>query len=203
MPITDTEYAEDADRIEREYIDPSSTSEDDLEADLRDNDFAEGAIKDIKEWFTTSDDVSDALGEPHSDGVTTREEIEGILDDQSAEIGNTSRKEEIVSEVARDVGAPTPAELRRAQAQAIGGADDVTPEDSSTTVSLIKGPDGEPAAVVGGTSRTGPEAAEEHGVSRYASPQEFADSLSTKPAPDGRRALLYANGDPVGEVSLE
>ncbi|WP_344055346.1 hypothetical protein, partial [Streptomyces thermoalcalitolerans] len=60
MPITDTEYAEDADRIEREYIDPSSTSEDDLEADLRDNDFAEGAIKDIKEWFTTSDDVSDA-----------------------------------------------------------------------------------------------------------------------------------------------
>lgn len=199
----DTEYEEDARRIEREYVDPTATTEAEIENELRNADFAEDAVEDIKDWILNTEDVGGPALDPHSDGVTTREQIEQAVEQADSVGFSESRKDSVTSEIAQDVGAPTESELRGAQARAIGGADDVTPEGTTTTVSLIRGTDGEPAAVVGGTSRTGPEAAEEFGVDHYSSPQEFSDSMSVQAAPDGSRGLLYANGNAVEEVSLE
>lgn len=196
----DTEYGEDAKRIEREYVSPDSTSPEEIEEDLENADFANP--DEVADWILSEEDVGGPTLDPHSDGVTTREEVESAVEQADGVGYSESRREAVTDSLSSEIGAPTESELRGAQARAIGGADDVTPEDSSTTVSLVRDQNGEPAAVVGGTSRSGPEAAEEYGVDHYSSPQEFSDSMSVKPAPDGSRGLLYADGNAVGEVDL-
>ena len=199
----DTEYGEDAQRIERDYVRPTSTDPDEIEADLENADFANP--EEIAEWILSSEDVGGEALEPHSQGVTTREQIESDVEQADGVGYSESRKDAVTSEIARDVGAPSESELRQAQLEAVTQADQVTPEGGSTGVSVIKGPEGEPVAAVGGGSRAGPQVADEQGVPHYSSPQQFNDSMTAKPAPDGSRALLYTNdgADAVGEVSLE
>jgi len=202
MAFDDSDYDEDAKRIASDYVSPDSTSQDDYEQDLEEADFANPA--EIAEGLFSEEDVGGSVTDPHSQGVTTREDIERDVE-QADDVGYPDdRREAITDKLSRDVGAPTESELQQAQLSAIANADNVTPEGGSTPVSVIRDPDGEPVAAVGGGSRAGPEVAEDQGVPHYSSPQEFNDSMSAKPAPDGSKALLYTNDeqDAVGEVDL-
>lgn len=193
-------YEEDARRIERDYVDPSSTSPSEIEADLEANDFANP--DEVAEWILSDEDVGGPALDPHSDGITTREEIARAVG-EADEVGYTgSRQEAVTSSIASDVGAPSESALQRAQLQALTG-ETVTPEGGSTQVSIVSNTEGEPVAAVGGGSSAGPQVAEERGLRHYSSPTEFNESMTAQPAPDGSRALLYANGDAVGEVGLE
>ncbi len=196
----DTEYGEDAQRIERDYVRPESTSPEEIEEDLENADFANP--EEISEWILSEEDVGGAALDPHSEGVTTREQIESDVEQADGVGYSESRREEVTDAIARDVGAPSESDLQQAQLQAITSGEQVTPEGGSTSVSVVTNQSGEPVAAVGGGSSAGPKVAEEQGVPHYSSPQQFNDSMSAKPAPDGSRALLYANGDAIGEVNL-
>lgn len=203
----DTEYEEDARRIEREYINPTSTSQDDVEEDLRNENFAEGAIDDIKDWILSEEDVGGPALDPHSDGVTTREEIHEAVENADGVGYSSSHRDSVTSAIARDVGAPTESELQQAQLSAL--SESVTPgemiegDDRSTPSSVVRDTEGDPVGIVG--PQSGQEIAEEMGVEYLgSSPSDFADDLSVQAAPDGSRGLLYYNGRAaIAEVDLE
>lgn len=200
--MSETAYKDDAKRIERDYVRPESTSPEEIEADLENADFANP--DEVGEWILSDEDVGGAALDPHSEGVTTREQVESDVEQADGVGYSDNRREAVTDSIASEIGAPSESELRGAQARAIGNADTITPEGGSTPVSVVRGNNGEPVAAVGGGSSAGPAVAEEQGVPHYSSPQSFSDSMSAKPAPDGSKALLYTNDgtDAVGEVDL-
>lgn len=203
----DTEYEEDARRIEREYVSPSSTTREEIEQDLQAEDFANEAVDDIKEWILSEEDVGGPALAPHSDGVTTREEIEQAVEQADGVGYGQGRHEAVTSEIARDVGAPSESELQQATMSAVSEAvqpgEVIEGDDRSTPVSVVRDTDGNVAGTVGGAAAR--DVAEEMGAEHLGDLNDFRDSMTVRPAPDGSRGLLYAgDGDvAVGEVNLE
>lgn len=201
------EYKDDARRIEKKYINPESETDDEVKADLEDADFAQASIDEIKEWMLTREDVPLNETNAHRDGVTTREEVQREVEDADDVGFSTDRRESITTEVSREIGAPTESDLQRAEIQMVS-QETVTPGDviegdtRSSQISVVRNQQGEPVATIGGAGSSGRDVAEELGAEHYSSPQEYTDDLSAKPAPDGRRALLYSGGEAVGEVDL-
>lgn len=201
------EYNEDAKRIKRDYTDPEDVTDDELREALRDADFAEGAIDEIIEgdWFPTTDEVSDELGEPHQKGITTREDVDAAVD-RVDEVGyDDDTHDALTDAVSREVGAPTAQEAQRAQLEAV--SESVTPgevfegDTRSTPVSVVRNTDGD---VVGtaGPSGAGRDVAEEYGVDYLGGPQDLADRMSVRPGPGGDEGLVYVDDSAVGEVDL-
>lgn len=200
-----SEYKEDARRIERDYVDPSSTSRGDIESDLKDADF--GNPGEIADWMMDETDVGLDSSNTHLDGVTTREEVERAVN-EADDIGYSSdRREALTDAVSKDVGAPRESDLRSAQFQALS-QESVTPgeviegDSRRSQISVVRNMDGDPVATIGGGGSAGRDVAEALGATHYSSPQQFNDSMSAKPAPDGREALLYSDDEAVGRVDL-
>lgn len=201
------EYREDARRIERDYVDPSSETTDDVAKDLENADFAQASIDEIKEWVLTRDDVPLNDTNAHRDGVTTREDVLSEVEDADDVGFSTDRRESITTEVSREIGAPTEGDLQQAEIRMVS-QESVTPgdviegDDRRSQISVVRNQEGEAVATIGGAGSSGRDVAQALDAEHYGSPQEYTDSLSAKPAPDGRRALLYSGGEAVGEVDL-
>jgi len=200
------EYSDDAKRIKRDYTDAEDVTEDELREALRDADFADAAIDEIMGdgWFPTADEVSEAVGEPHSDGITTREDV-GDAVDAVDEVGyGDDTHDALTDAVSREVGAPSEQEAQRASIEAV--SDTVTPgeviegDERSTPVSVVRNTDGETIGTVGGNAAD--DVADELGVRSFGDVNEFSSSLSVRPAPGGNEGLVYAGDEAVGEVDL-
>lgn len=194
-------YSEDARRIERDYVDPSSTTTADIEADLREADF--GNPEEVAGGIMDEEDVGLDSSNTHLDGVTTREQVADAVAEADKIGYSEDRKGALTDAVSKKVGAPRESDLRSAQARTVAQADQVTPEGGSTSVSVVRNSDGDAVAAFGGGSKKrGQSVAEETGAKYYSSPDAYMASLSAKPAPGGREALLYSDGEPVGRVDL-
>lgn len=201
-------YKEDAARIERDYIKPESTDEDDIKADLEDADFAGDSIGDILSWMADSDDVTGELGDPHTDGVTTREDVQNAVDSVGRNYQAEGRADNLTDAVSGKIGAPSQGELQRAQFGAIASGETTTPNEAlgrsdagKQSVTLVENTQGEVVGTVGG-GKGGREVADSLGARHYTNPQEFNDSMTVTPTPDGRAGILRADGEPIGEVDL-
>jgi len=197
------EYSDDAKRIKRDYTDAEDVTEDELREALRDADFADAAIDEIigGGWFPTADEVSEAVGEPHSGGITTREDV-GDAVDAVDEVGyDDDTHDALTDAVSREIGAPSEQEARRVQTQAV--TDDVrSPDDGrSTSASVIRNTDGDAVGVVG-PKGWGSEVAESEGVEYLGGPGDLTENMSVKSAPGGSEGLVYVGDDAVGEVDL-
>lgn len=199
------EYKEDAQRIERDYTDPESVDEDQLREDLEDADFAQAAIDDVVDWFNTGEEVRETLGEPHEDGITTREDVEAAVE-ATDEVGYSSERSDALTDaVSSEVGAPTAQEAQRAQLSAV--SESVSPgeviegDDRSTPVSVVRDTGGDVVGTVGSPG-TGRDVAEAVGGEYLGGPQDLADRMSVRPAPGGDEGLVYVDDSPVGEVDL-
>lgn len=204
--MVEDKYRDDAERIERDYVSPNGAlTADEIEDALEENDFADAAIDDISDWIATPDDVMDELGEPHSNGVTTREDVERATESANRDKAAEARAPDLSDHVSRDVGAPDSDELRRAQLSTFD--DTTTPDDvlgegaGKQSVSIVRNQSGDPVATVGGGSG-GRQVADELGATHYTNPQEYNDDMTVDPAPDGREGLLRLRGEAVGEVDL-
>ena len=200
-----SEYSEDAQRIERDYVNPESTSRAEVEADLEAADFANP--DEVGEWVTSAEDVGITPETAHTDGITTREQVEAAVE-QADEVGYSSdRREALTDTVSRDVGAPSQSDLQRAQIQTLA-QESVTPSEviegdtRTSQISVVRNQQGEAVAAIGGGGSAGEDVAQELGATHYSSPQSYNDSMTAKPAPGGRKALLYSDGEAVGEVDL-
>ena len=199
------EYADDARRIRRDYSDPDDVEDDDLREALRDADFAEDAIDDILSWMPTAGEARDELGEPHESGITTREDVEGVVDAINEDGHDDEVADALTDAVSREVGAPTEAEAQRAQLSAVdetvAPGDVIDGDERSTPVSVVRSTDGDVVGTVG-PSGSGRDVADEIGGEYLGGPSDLADGMRVEPAPGGREGLVYVGDDPVGEVDL-
>lgn len=199
------EYSDDAQRIERDYVDPNSQSYADVLDDLEDADFVNG--KEVADWMLTRDDVDITGDTAHTNGVTTREEVAEAVS-KADDVGySEERKNALTDGVSRDVGAPKESELRKAEigmvSETTTPSAEIEGDTRTSQLSLVRNQGGDVVGVVGGGGSAGKDVAEQLGADHYGGIKEFTDSLYAKPAPDGRKALLYdADGDTVGEVDL-
>lgn len=204
-----SEYREDAERIERDYVDPESETREEVRQDLEDADFAQAAIDDIapegsEGWILTREDVGvpSSPEEAHDGGIITREEVESAVSQAESSKGadfSSSREDALTDAVSQEIGAPTEENLRAAQTQTL--SDTVTPEGSSTPASVIRNQSGDAVAVIG-TSKGGRQVAEDLGADYVGGMKEYQSNLSIKPSPSGSEGLMYYKGEPVGEVDL-
>lgn len=205
------DYAEDARRIENQYIDPESTTQDEIRQDLEDAGFEHG-INDIENWFPTVDDV-DVPSDPdeaHSGGILTREEVRDRVRDADDVGFSGERTEALTDAVSRGVGAPSRESVQQSQFESISESvapSDVIPgDDRPSPVSVVRDTEGQIVGTVG-TRAAGPDVAEEIGGEYLGTLSEFQGSQRSQPAPDGRRAAIYVetpSGDRrmVDEVDL-
>jgi len=205
-----SDYEEDAERIERDYVDADSVTEEEIRRDLRDAGFAPDSIDDVSGWMGDLDDVSIDRESAHSDGITTREDVSRTVDrdlDASDKTAET-RRDAIEDAVARDIGAPRESDLRREQTRSLtqntGTPGELLddPSDTRTTpVSLVEDSRGNTVASIGGGAG-GREVADELGVRHYSSPEAATRDMGSAPSPDGSRAALTLGDDVVGEVEI-
>ena len=201
------EYSEDAKRIKRDYTDPDDVTKGELREALEDADFADAAIDEIvgDGWFPTAAEVTEEVGEPHQQGITTREDV-GDAVDAVDEVGyDDDTHDALTDAVSREVGAPTAQEAQRAQLSAV--SESVSPgeviegDDRSTPVSVVRDTGGDVVGTVGSPG-TGRDVAEAVGGEYLGGPQDLADRMSVRPAPGGDEGLVYVDDSPVGEVDL-
>jgi len=198
-------YEEDAERIEREYVESDSATEAEIREDLDEAGFDQSAIDDFV------DDVVDAMASvedlgidrvdgPHSDGITTREDVERAAEDVAAEEIAGDRTGAIADRAADDIAAPSESELQQSQIQTLT-QDSVVPEGGSTPVSVVRNQSGDAVATIGGGSNQRQQVADQVGAERsYSSPQEAVDDLSGQLSPDGSSLGLKLGDDVIGEV---
>lgn len=192
-------YEEDARRIEDDYVDPSSTDSSEIASDLSDAGFANP--EEVADWILERDDVDLDPSSAHQNGVTTRETVEREVADADVVGYSDRRRGEISEEISSEIGAPTESELQEATLSSVTSGEQVG--SNSTPSSIIRSQSGEAVAIVGGSSSS-KEAAQEVApdAAQYDSPQEFSDSMSVRPGPNGDRGVLYLNEQPINEVNL-
>jgi len=198
------DYEEDAERIEQEYVESDSATEAEIREDLDEAGFDQSAIDDFV------DDVVDAMASvedlgidretAHSDGITTREDVERAAEDVAAEEIAGDRTGAIAERAADDIAAPSESELQQSQIQTLT-QDSVVPEGGSTPVSVVRNQSGDAVATIGGGSNQRQQVADQVGAERsYSSPQEAVDDLSGQLSPDGSSLGLKLGDDVIGEV---
>lgn len=204
------EYKEDAERIERDYVDPSSETREEVRQDLEDADFAQAAIDDIEDWIPTREDVEipSTPEEAHDGGVMTREQVESAVsqaEDAKGADYSDAREDALTDAVSQEIGAPTQQNLETSQIQTV--SESVTPSEvfeddtRSTPVSVVRDTEGDVVGTVG-SRKAGQDVAEEVGGEYLGDLNEYRSSMTAKPAPGGDRAMLYVDDEAVGEVDL-
>jgi hypothetical protein len=198
-------YEDDAERIERDYVDPDSATEQEIRDDLEDAGFDESAIDsfvdDVVEQMGTVDDVGVDLGNAHGDGITTQQDVERAVEEMGSDEIVGDRSGAIADEVANEIAAPSESELQSAEIDSLT-QDTVTPEGGSTPVSVVRNQSGDAVATIGGGSNQREQVADQVGADRsYSSPQEAVDDLGGVPAPDGSSLGLTLGDDVIGEVN--
>lgn len=199
------EYEDDARRIARDYVDPEAVDVEEIADELRDADFADAAVDDVLSWFPDSEEVTTSLGEPHDEGITTREDVERVVDEVD-EVGyEDERRDALTDAVSREVGAPSEAEARRAQltavSESVSPGDVIEGDDRSTPVSVVRSQSGDVVGTVG-PAGSGADVADELGTEYIGGPNDLTEQMRVEPAPGGREGLVYVDDDPVGEVEL-
>lgn len=207
-----SEYEEDARRIERDYVDPDSTSIEEIREDLEDYDFAAAAIDYIEDWIPSRGDipVPEDPEEAHEGGVMTREMVDKAVE-QADKIGYSGARKQALSDgVSREIGAPRESDLRSAQleqvTESVSPAAIVEGDERTTPVSIVRNTEGDVVGTVG-ASGPGEAVAEEMGGEHLGDLNEFRSRQRSQPAPGGRQAGLYletpsGQRELVGEVDL-
>ena len=206
-------YEEDAARIERDYVDSDSVDVQDILEDLDDADFDftegdRGSFLDaIMDDIGSTDDVDIEPNSPDKEGITTREEVDGIVRSSTGDKAVSSdRQDAITDAVSSEVGAPRSSDLRSAQIGTL--SDSVTPSDvidgdsRTSQISVVRNSRGDAVATIGGGGASGEDVASELGTEHFSSPAEYTSSLSAAPSPDGSSAAITLGDDVVGEVDI-
>lgn len=191
---------------------PSSREIDDmveLADDYQLDDRVEAVAQEVHDTVATVEDVRTAVAANQpSDRPMLREDVESAVDqvaDQKVFAGESP--DEVASEQAREVGAPSRSDYEDAQREALS-ADTVTPakrEDipnsSDTPVSVIRDESGDPVLAVG--IGAGAEAvAEETGAEAFTgSPQDLQSEMEVSGS--GETADITLRGQKIGEVPIE
>jgi hypothetical protein len=199
------DYEDDAARIEREYVDPDSATEQDIRDDLDEAGFDESAIDsfvdDVVDQMGTVEDVGLDRGNAHADGITTAQDVERAVEEMSSDKISSDRNGAIADEVSSEIAAPSESELQNDEVQTLT-QETVTPEGGSTPVSVVRNQSGDAVATIGGGSNQREQVADQVGAERsYSSPQEAVDDLGGVPAPDGSSLGLTLGDDVIGEVN--
>ena len=104
---------EDVERVDTDYVDPLSTSRDEIEADLKAEGIEGNANKAFADRILEADDVVGAV-DTGRDRIVTREDVEntvGRITDPHAE----GREPALVDAASKELGAPSRSELNRAR----------------------------------------------------------------------------------------
>lgn len=183
------------------------------------------AVEDaVRERIATREDVETAVRERQeqarsSGRPTFREDVEGAVDsvaERKELVGESA--DEVATEQAREVGAPSRSAYEKARTRLATGDDSVSAADvlgeeeatslkgvgektARTPASVIHGESGDPVALTGApTQEAGERMAAELGT-EYVSINEVNDSIGLEQS--GGRATLTFRGEPVGEVEVE
>lgn len=186
-------------------IDAITSVSDDYDMDDRVREVAAA----VEGRVVTLEEVERAVSDRRVPGRPTfREEVETAVDEVS------SRKElvgasadEVVSDQAREIGAPRENDFRREAAQTVAQSEQITPSDvvegtsAKTPVQVIRDTAGNPVAATGGPSdEIGSQVAEQVGAD-YMSTEEVVSEINTEGTGDS--VSLTLRGRKVGEVRVE
>lgn len=180
---------DDADRVEKEYVDPSSTTREEIRADLEEAGFPGESIDAFDPMLGSVDDVID--GAQSKRQITTREDVERSARSVARSRGRT---EALTDAASQELGAPSEAALAGARREMLSLLD----EDGET---IRTNPDLDPAG--------GPDGRVVGKVSEVATNNQSRSSgysASVEPTGRGRGTYLITgpNGDtfPIAEVDL-
>lgn len=212
--VTTTEDVSDAIRRER----PTTRSEARNAIQNIGKELRGAELQDVADNVVTVDDVVRSPDVDPESGPVFREDVEAATQDMSAmsEIGDSEERLDAVTDAAsREIGAPSENAFERAQIQAVGGADAVTPanrddlsSESGTGISVIRDESGDPVAAFGGAEQGGvtpEETAQELGAERYYGTgtealQQVQDDLSLEQG--GGEAAITLEGRRLREVDV-
>lgn len=185
------------------------------------SDRVEAVQKEISDRVATVEDVEGAVRERQDQAgsagrPTFREDVEAAVDSVSREkeiVGES--KDQVVSEQAVEVGAPSRSDYEQARASLATGDDQVAPADvledptsiegvgettANNPATVIRSQSGEAVALAGAPSQEAGEAMAEELGAEYTSFSEINDSIGLE---QGRgKATLTINGEPVEEVDV-
>lgn len=126
MSAVPSGYQDDAERIDREYIPDDATTEEEVEAALRDAGFPDASIESgdaqtgIGDWIATESDAWETVGPQVQDSGSVRR----ALDQQTGGVVSDDRAERIAGEVAGEIQS-----ARAEAAQRIGDDGNIRTED--------------------------------------------------------------------------
>lgn len=166
--------------------------------------------REIRQSVATREDVQQAVHERQAskgDRPTFREEVETAVDEVASRkqfVGESP--DQVAGEQAREIGAPRENDFRRATAQTIAKAEQVTPADvvdgtrAKTPVSVIRDAQGDVVAATGGPSdEIGRQVAEQYGAD-YMDTSDVESSMNVEGT--GDRVSLTLRGQKLGEIDV-
>ena len=120
----DSPTEEDVERVDSDYVNPSSTSRDEIRADLEAEGIDGGAADTFEDRLVNADDVVDAVEQSRGEReVTTREDVGSTVDSLDRP-RNQERDPSLVDDASQEIGAPTESALGQARAQAAQNVDE-------------------------------------------------------------------------------
>jgi len=130
---------EDVERVDTDYVDPSSTTQSEIEADLRDAGIEGNSLDAFASRMLTDDDVEAAA--ESRDGLVLREDVEAAVDTADKPHAE-GREAAIVEQASQDLGAPTDSEMRKARAKLAQSVDESGTLRTDPSLDPLAGPDG-------------------------------------------------------------
>lgn len=94
-----SDYEDDVERIDRDYIDSGSTTQSEIEADLEAADFADSAQSDIADWLVSEEDVWPEVGPDVQDAGS----VSRIVDRESGGSVSSSRADAIGESIGSEI----------------------------------------------------------------------------------------------------
>lgn len=181
---------EDLERVAKKYVDPSSTTRQQQLSDLQAAGFSGNSLQAFADGIGSVEDVAEATDTSGRD-ILKRDDIERAAQDMP-ETGGGSRADQIVDDVARELGAPSEAALQDARADALQNLDGNTLRSNPDLDPLAEGDEGREIGDLDEVGQFGQEGGLEADIDRSAA------------APD--KAIYYVEVDgsryPMAEVDL-
>lgn len=157
-------------------------------------------VEDVREATEAQVDAVESSGR-----IPTKDDVRQAATSVEGEVV-AGDPEDMVDEIARDLGTPDADDLNRERAQTIAQADQIEPREvvedtnSTTPVQVVRDGNGDPVVATGGASRElGEAVADEVGV-EYRDRGEVVDSFDVRGR--GSTVDLTLEGSKVGEVDI-
>lgn len=131
---------DDVERVDREYVDPDSTTRDEIRADLEDAGIEGDAATAFETRMLTASAVAQAAEDAES-GVVTREDVESAVSRSSVPHA-LSRENALVDAASQEIGAPTESSLAQARASVAQRVDDEGVVRTDPSLDPLGGGDG-------------------------------------------------------------